>query len=347
MFEFNYKDFFSFRIKHHFYSSSRCPDFEIVPTPESKALMQRADMLYKIRPDGLDVRYNTNREEILNLLVRENPAAKLSFACYVKNPLFFNFTELPVEFKGYGLIWDNLTPHQDKDAKLSWCISPKNTINELDLLPSWHKLFEEKYADSPHEVLAEHLQSSEKQLLHWEGVNMPAFAPPQYGVYEVFVDAQKKGNYLYTWTDRAALPFAYLEIHLAKGQKPIFMDGRVQPIQYEVCFEARTSYWRYLILPRHLKDFAKLLVLGERENKELFEFKDKRLVAGQEAHCFEAKKPLPMTERAQYNFQLQKLQTGGLPKIVLDKLPVASFQNLKPNGREKNSKIFSEIFVHV
>lgn len=348
MFEFAYKDLFSFRIKHSFYQSEQCNDFIIVPTPQTHAFMQRADMLCKIRSNGLDVRYNAQRQEVLALVLAEEPSFKLSFACFLKNPLFFNFTELPVEFKGLGLYWHNLKPSPEKQAgDTVYRLTPSVKVASEDLLPYIHNLSQQRYADGRHELLLENLQSKKKTTIQWEGVQAPSLPMMQTGVYEAFADAQKQGHFLNVWTDRAALPFAWLDISLEEGTKPIFKDGKVEAVQYEVCFNARSTFWRYFIFPRYLKDFSQLNITGERDLANVFEFKDKRIVANQEAYCFESKKSFSMAERSSLAFQLLKLQNGGIPRKVLERLPVASYEAIKPSSREKKSIIFSEIFVYV
>jgi hypothetical protein len=115
----NFSIFFSVEILHEYFLDHQCKDFEIVPSADTIALFNKAKILHR------------NTENRLTALIQENGAyepffnngttknyrsdfGKSVFRFYlkIKNPLFFNYTNIPFDFNGQKKFYfSNLSPN--------------------------------------------------------------------------------------------------------------------------------------------------------------------------------------------------------------------------------------------
>lgn len=94
-------------IYHEYYNTDdeRCPDFEVLPTDTTQALLDRIGLLFRSEPFGFSVLFDRKREDELVSWVRrpsldqEGPSWKrLSFQLISRNHKLLNFTRLPLDF---------------------------------------------------------------------------------------------------------------------------------------------------------------------------------------------------------------------------------------------------------
>src|SRR5881394_3188957 len=111
-----YDRLMSLRLRHEFYGDELCPDFEIVPTAPTQAMMSLFGLIARPRRGGIDIIYQTDRFDGLVRYLHEDrrrrreAAAKssadmdtsyrgswsrLTFTLTLKNELFANFTAIP------------------------------------------------------------------------------------------------------------------------------------------------------------------------------------------------------------------------------------------------------------
>ena len=106
-----YERLMSLTVRHDFYGDgASCSDFAIVPTAATQTLLQNLQLIAKPRPTGIDVLYCTpNGPAILRHLwdhrhrrrteeqdARGGSWTRLAFTFTLRNPLFTNFTDMPL-----------------------------------------------------------------------------------------------------------------------------------------------------------------------------------------------------------------------------------------------------------
>lgn len=137
-------------IRHTFYNASggECPDFTVRPTGATTALLRSLGMLFKPAPDGFSVLYDTlQQKRLLSYLAarrderdREGkvvPGAwtRLSFLLSLRNPLFVNLSDLPIDLNPAtrNLYLSNRTAHSRLGEMV--LLTPGSRATAAELVP--------------------------------------------------------------------------------------------------------------------------------------------------------------------------------------------------------------------
>jgi len=99
-------------VRHTYYPgpACECPDFEVIPTPDSRDLMNDLGLQLLEEPYGFSILYDSNRkEDLLSYLRRQADQGaipppkekevwtRISVALALKNKSFINFTRIPID----------------------------------------------------------------------------------------------------------------------------------------------------------------------------------------------------------------------------------------------------------
>ena len=87
-----YLPFFSLQLKLPYYASGLCPDFHIVPTVGTQALLRNHRCMLKSFPTGIQILYSA-QEQRLPLIPLPN-GTELAFKLHLQNPVFSLFADL-------------------------------------------------------------------------------------------------------------------------------------------------------------------------------------------------------------------------------------------------------------
>ena len=115
----NFSIFFKVEILHEYFLNHQCKDFEIVPSADSIALFNRAKILCRNTENKLTtlIQENNEGEPFFNTGSSKNyrnDFGKSVFRFYlkIKNPLFFNYTNINFDFNGQKKFYfSNLSPN--------------------------------------------------------------------------------------------------------------------------------------------------------------------------------------------------------------------------------------------
>ena len=93
MVDITYGVLFQIELLHRYYRQLACPDFQIVPSPSTKALLAGQQMVAKQYGHRLYAGVQVKDEKPFPLLADN---LVFTFFLYLENPLFFNYTNLPL-----------------------------------------------------------------------------------------------------------------------------------------------------------------------------------------------------------------------------------------------------------
>ena len=131
------------QVRHEYYDATggACPDFTVRPTAWTAALMHRLGLLFRQEEAGFTVLYNHLREDDLLRYIEANrvgsePWTRLCFSLTLRNPLFVNFTDLPVETNPatWNLYLTNRQAHTEPDGTV--LLTPRGRVSAAEMVPA-------------------------------------------------------------------------------------------------------------------------------------------------------------------------------------------------------------------
>ena len=127
-----YQPLFSIFVEHPFFSDRRCRNLAFIPTDNCRAVMKNIGLIMKNDIDGIRVFCNKDRLESL-CLYADDPADPLRFCfkVYAKDPLFFNYTDLPASDEKRILYFDNRRAKDDSSNSI--ILNTSDYVAEKDL----------------------------------------------------------------------------------------------------------------------------------------------------------------------------------------------------------------------
>ncbi|HEX7288873.1 MAG TPA: hypothetical protein VF532_22000 [Candidatus Angelobacter sp.] len=134
-------------VRHTYYPGPAfaCPDFKVIPTPDSAALMQDLGLQFLVEPCGFSIVYDTARKDDLFSYLRrqarrgELPApreeevwTRISVVLALKNMSFINFTRICIATDPMlqNLYFSNLDAHRLGESIM---LAPGKAVSDLEL----------------------------------------------------------------------------------------------------------------------------------------------------------------------------------------------------------------------
>lgn len=163
------------------------------------------------------------------------------------------------------------------------------------------------------------------------------------GKHRKIIDSQEV---LYTIAYPVPLCFVNLLFTSPDGKNPshypvqTLPDGttKIVPIQYDIKFKARSTYWNYYMVPQRPDEvFDHLQIKDLTPDQEPIQFAGPCCVIlanGAKAYRFISTAPIQLQQHSKYYFQLwgrHGLMTQ--PNILIERLPVASIQQVLPETK--------------
>ncbi len=156
-----------------------------------------------------------------------------------------------------------------------------------------------------------------------------------------------RDDILYTVSYPTPLCFIDLLLTNPTGSEPgvypiqdIFPETRtrVEPVDYELRFERRATYWVYYIVPWTQMTFEDLRIESSGSPKPvIFDGPNEvRLPDGASAFCFVSQERIPLEERSQFRFHLKGRQAYALQEAtIMERLPSASIEQVIPKNEDE------------
>jgi hypothetical protein len=372
-------------------SEGQCPDFSVCPTPPTADLMRSLGLMFLAEPAGFSVLYDLARAEGLCWYLRQHgtppdggPAAqywtRLSFALSLTNPAFINFTDVPIGTNpiGQNFYFSNQVAHREGAEVV---LNEGERVTGAALLPVEGP---EVRVETPLGVkgVAAFNIAGELVLAAPRCVPVPGSPPSEVCRDFVFLDFKTLPEDKYVikvetdpgvtpvpprpmlYTMAEPIPLCFIDLLFSKptaasdGIYPVDLfaaegAAKITPVRYVLRFAARSTFWRYYIVPqpqREQLDGLAIESLGDAP-EAFFSGPDKvRLVTGAPAYRFVSDEPLLLQQQSSYRLRLRgwPRRAPGADDVLVRRLPVAAAKQVLPEGgRAGPEENYSDIYVYV
>ena len=360
-----YSSFCSVDVRHDFCTATggAFEGLAIGPTPETRRRLDHWGVIHRPRADGFDLLADSSRRKALETLLSgvttrfphglppELEALlgpPLLFRIEVREPLFFNFTEVPLDVSSgnpalylsnrevepaggdsYALVVDwggavFVPPPPDPEP-----VPPPPPPPSTPLAPS------------PSELLAPHVEDKPARWLATRG--------------EIWRAKTELADLL---EQQGKLPFALLSIHplgSSGGAEPVQLVARdgehLRPVRYTIRFAARTTFWRYVVASR-TGDFDPAgFDIVDAAGGEPAGFTPEEPVTlpdGRTAVPFVSPSAYPIARRSTTAFALRgKSGSRGRSRLVVPRLPTPGAADSVVPDRSSGCGVYSDMYVFV
>jgi hypothetical protein len=365
-----YQKLMSVSFRNTFYPAPfECPDLAAGPTLATAELMSDLGLLYRETATGFVIAWDARRSAELIAALRRRVESdgeswtRLSFVLWLRNPLFVNFSEIPLGTAPPGARNFFFTNQEAHDAGRRGVLLNRGRFagagQLFDVIPSQIRI----------PLSAEVVEVRLLALSGASVLTVPHLAPgpvyldlgplplDRYTLQEIGAGGVvlRQGPVLYTAA--TPVPFGFIDLLLARpsasadGVYPIDLGAsppEIGSVDYQLAFARRSTLWRYwVVLPR------KRLLTGLRIESDpagVAKFRGPspaKLPDGTPAVLFTARKPIPLQARPDFHFVLHS-DAGTL----LDPLPSASVRQVlpevapSPHGAPATA-VYSDIYAYV
>jgi hypothetical protein len=109
-----YLPLFSVDVEHTYFSGNLGPGLNFIPTPPTRAALEKANLLMRNTPNGIRVFYDRNNSEALQLLVNDpDEPLRTGFKVFSHSPQFKNYGNLKEPGEDSILYFDNHGAQKD------------------------------------------------------------------------------------------------------------------------------------------------------------------------------------------------------------------------------------------
>ena len=379
-------------IRHEYYGEGDiygpCPDFTAFPTPPTQAFMKSLGLLFMAEPTGFSVVYDVRNTEGLCRYLRahgvplEAGAAdqywtRLSFVLSLDNPYFLNFTDMPVSTNPSeeNYYFTNQQAHRSDGEVI---LNEGERVDGAALLPVEGPEVKVATPEDVERVVVRDI-AGVPVLVEPRCVPVSASPPAEVCRSTVFLNFRTLVEDKYVidtvaetitlsrpmlYTVAEPNPLCFIDLlfsrptETADGVYPVDLDpadpsGSIQPVHYVLRFKARSTYWRYYIVPEPQREELEDLVIetvGERLQVPFSGPTPVLLANGARAYRFVSEERLLLQQHSTYRFRLNGWVKRSLPTgdPLIARMPVAASTQILPEGDDADGEpIYSDIYVYV
>ena len=351
-----------FRVQclHTYYGDQICKDFEISPSPETELELKNCRLIFKPTPGGFIIFHHTSQSGPLLKSPAFRPK-KLTFFIRNSNLEFLNFSDLPYLDADSLLYFSNLKQKAaTKETKQKLLHTGAHVGEEKgEGLPARPQAFDFEFVE---DVAYEKLLVTDvfgKEVLLPEVAERVASYPKRRHYIDLsdypegFYTLKVKGNQTFSSDFYASAPAlegcqGVIDIFLTEEVGKAFQiaDNKgIYPQDYQVQIQARSTFWRYNLITRSDAEFSSHKI-ESKEHKVAFSKPEQvTLLNGTQATRLTSQSPLPLSQFAEYKFELTMKKNGrGLRTPI--RLPIPSTKMIQPDLTD-NKKIYSEMYVYL
>lgn len=347
---FYYKSLFKLVVLHNYYAEQPSNDFRLVPTADSQKMAKKLGLILKAADGENILLYEEDKIEGLLAEVEKKPLIKFTYLLYSSNPYFINFTDQPIESRSEIFYFSNNTVNRSEESNILHKSDHAGKADRFTLLKELkvsgdgqEKLIELK-DDQGQVIFKKNIGAEEKLIITNQLVPI--------GKYHFHENGKHQSTFVLFTEVPVLRPIAIVDISLSGAIKEEFINGvkenEIPFYSYKISFSARSTFWKYFLISKYNSNLKNTTIdSGESE----FKFKGPEQVKmknGQDAVMFVSNSPLPLRQIQDLRFQLKNVRMGIVNgKTIMDRLPSPSPETIKPDSRDENSKVYSEIIIHI
>jgi len=346
---FQYKRFFTLKINNNYYPNGISDDFYIVPTGRTSKLIDKMSLLVRSKEGEIHILFDASNLEQLTYKLNgiNDSESKLSFIVFSNNPYFINITDIPA----------------DTIDKIFYCSNKKLGNKKKGLLHNNEFIGSEDFFPLIPEKITDYNESSIKYKFLRENedpegveINLNVnndgkveLSELLEGCYRIMGSDKELTSFIKLGSQIKGSPVGFVDIFLSKKMKQEIIkeieENELSSYEYEINFNSRHIYWKYLIVPTHIKRFKELSVITQK-GKDKLEFvklgeeniRDTKVIS------FISKEKVKFSKFYEYDIQLKKTDGSEGGKTIIKKMPYAPFDIIKPLDKKD---FVSEIYVYI
>jgi hypothetical protein len=334
---------------HHDYSRDGfCHGLELVPSPATKALMERSGMLLKKR----DGKYEVLAEAFDNSSeIRFTPQGsfRLNFFLVLKDALFFNCTDLPLSAANRFPAFSNV--NRKDNAPLLLHDAERVTAEDLlEELPLHGKL---SVAEEGNAIIRNELGETVYETTVTDASLQYDLSAEGNGKYTLELNGKTVRSFYacavpFGMTVRGAIDIWH-HPGLASSASFLAADNTAATKEFKVHFGSRKTYWNYLVTGNALSRYQSLAITDAKRELFFTGPQPAKLFNGNEGVIFTSPEPLFLSETNEASFQLRRncTQDGNAGFPVIEKLPSATPNLLLQPEKDNEKAVYSEIIVYL
>lgn len=316
------------QIKHDYFQQLKEGYFDIIPDMNSIQILKRSAIFFRRTSNGFQL-YANEKSKWLAEMDAITLSLRFLFSC--KDPYFLNYTDLPLGSPRKHLVYVT-----DLDDSLN------EKINDNHVLPI-HSAFSVVIENAPETVSLEQPNGIIQDSLKMEKSGNITIPCPYKGDKLYIKQEDKTIATIYPETNEALNALGTIHLHI-KAEEIL---NATTTREYTLQFGSRSTFWRYYLVNSQDK-FEKYFI----ENDEVtFEKEDDILLPnGQKSITLTANQPIKLVERQKDNFNLIYLKKSPINgRIIKQKmqLPYPQRTEVHPRIEEGNTKVYSDMFVHL
>lgn len=349
---FKYQSLLKIVLKHDYYKEALTDQFKLVPVPSTSKLIEKTGFLVRNDQAGINILADLDTpEKILSYIEGDEPL-KLHFWLFTTNPYFINITDMPVEARDKILFLTNSGKKHKPDAPIHLHDGEyAGGKDQFPLSTDPVNMFGFE-ADAEYDVKNSHADTMHLKGVAGRDVSLAlSVSEAMEGKYELYGGKEEK-SFIYPGTNLSLRPLGLIEIVIDGDMKKqvveeLKTDGQLPSYTFSVTFHRRSTYWKYLIVPRYSNGIKQTIIHSEDNQASFSGPEEVSLSNGAKAWAFYSSKALELKEISDYHFQLKRGGANGSGKVLIGRLATPSIEMIKPESRKADSKVYSEIIVFI
>lgn len=348
---FQYRPLFKVDIQHEYFVEQPAKTLQFIPLQKSLNTINRLGLILKGSEKGFELLIDHRRKDALKMILTSEERISFDFWMISTNPYFNNIT------KGSDLSLNAIFSFRNKDFSIDK-VAPmhqKEYATEADLV---------LLADN--EIALENSSSIKiLELKNDEGNVMDSlenlsakhkFVPKSLneGLYSIVADGKEIATIVSLPYKRPKYPAAFINLSLTEKMKEEVIQSideglPIPQFNFEISFNARETYWRYMLVSKYIKGLEKSIILQDNKKADFKGPMEMKLPNGQVAQMFESANPIKLFEFSPHAFQLSR-KNGPLnatEKILMKRLPIPAIDSLRGQQDTNNNNFFSDIIVYL
>ncbi len=336
-----YRPMFNIALEHNFFSAGKFPGISLKPTAESEKLMNNANLVSRVRQDGLTVFYDADYLDTLKFYAADDEEPlKLNFECDAEEGNFHNFTAAALFGSNKTLFFDS--NNTDKSFIGKKYLHRDEFVSRDDLVANF----------TAPTALSEEFNS----VLQFSAERALLFTPAQTEqnpAGKVLLDAhdlEQRRSIARTMARHSSVKsrkqpsVGLISIQVTSGELEELNNSSLDVFNdYHIKFQARETHWKYFLVGEANREGAFIKdIRGEIDFDDLGE---ERLADGRFARVFLSRQAMPLVDRAKPKFQLQ-IMKNNRPKVLVSRLQVASSKRINRMTVDNQELFVSEIYVN-
>jgi len=344
--KFQYKLLFKLCVQHPYFSDDVGGTFQLLPTRKTLALLDKMGLLLRQKGNAWHLLYDGSRNEMLQQQLQQLSAheSKLSFFLVTNNPYFTNITDIPVNREEQMFYFSN----KGSGKKHKDVLHKTKFVSSNDLVGCTPQLLDYSQGKGNYKLLLDNgAKHTELPVIDIQPGMQVDTSRLFEGVYKVLGNDKEVASFLHYSERTKNRPLAFVELFFHKEVKQAMCSGLenddLSPFTYDIVFNARTVYWKYLIIPRNQKRIKNLSIECTK-GKVAFKSEGEETIHNTKAYAFISKVPIAYQKLYDFDIQLKKQEGEAGKKTLLKKMAFAPIDLIRPCEQDE---YMSEIRVYL